>query len=59
MLDIVPGSIIRVRAGATEIGDGSGPVIRLTRNVVSGETLVITQELPTCSAGQFFQIQVP
>ena len=59
LTDIVPGSTLRVTVSGTEIGDGSGPVIRLTRNVTSGELLLLTQEFPTCRASQHFAIQVP
>jgi hypothetical protein len=56
--DIVSGSILRVIAGGVEIADGSGTAIRTTRALVAGEVLTITQELPGCSATQFFRIGV-
>jgi hypothetical protein len=59
LTDIIPGSTLRVTAAGMEIGDGSGPVIRLTRNVTSGELLLLTQEFATCRASQHFAIQVP
>ena len=52
--DIVPGSILRVVAGGVEIADGSGGAIRTTRDLIAGEMLTITQELPGCAATQFF-----
>ena len=56
--DMVPGSILRVIAGGIEIADGSGGVIRTTRDLVAGEMLVIAQELPGCSATQYFRTGV-
>ena len=60
MREYVPSSVIRVFAGpsATEIGDGSGGEIILTRSLVLGETLRVTQTLPGCVATQHFQVGV-
>jgi hypothetical protein len=56
--DFVLGSTLRVWGGGTEIADGSGPVIRATRDLIAGEVLTMTQEFPGCRSGQYFQIAV-
>jgi hypothetical protein len=52
----IPGATIRVRVGTTEIGDGAGNPIALTRPLVAGEVLIVTQQLGTCNASQAFSI---
>jgi hypothetical protein len=46
----VPGSILRVLDATEEIGNGSGPVIALTRQLVSNEVISVVQELGTCTS---------
>jgi hypothetical protein len=45
MAEWVPGARIIVAAGTTEIGDGSGSRITLTRPLVAGETIRVMQRL--------------
>ncbi|MFN8698771.1 MAG: hypothetical protein ACK500_10845 [Flavobacteriales bacterium] len=57
--DIIPGSRVRVYdESGNEIGDGSGTVVTLTRNLVSGERLIITQSLGECTSAFVFSILV-
>jgi hypothetical protein len=45
MAEWVPGARIIVIAGSTEIGDGSGTIITLSRALVAGETIRVVQRL--------------
>lgn len=57
--DIIPGSRVRVYdESGNEIGDGSGTVVTLTRNLTLGERLTITQSLGECTSEFMFVIVV-
>jgi hypothetical protein len=57
--EYVPSSVLRVSSGGIEIGDGSGYELTLSRDLVIGETLVVTQEFPgTCAAQSHFEAVV-
>lgn len=58
VFDPVPGSRIRVFAGANEIGDGGGSEVRLTRPLVDGEELIVTQSLGNCTAQNAWRVRV-
>jgi hypothetical protein len=59
LTESVPGAIIRVHDGTTEIGDGSGGEIWLSRPVEYGETLRVMQQLgATCRAPRSYTVVV-
>lgn len=46
---LIPGATVRIfDKTATEIGNGSGTIIQLTRDLVRGEMIAVKQEMPTC-----------
>jgi hypothetical protein len=46
VIDAVPGALMRVfDAGPVELGNGGGPVVHLSRPLVKGETILVTQQL--------------
>lgn len=56
----VPGARVRVYdSGGNEIGDGSGTIITLSRPLIAGETLTVTQQVGECTAREAFSIRVP
>lgn len=55
----VPGARIRVFDGSgNEIGDGSGNQIALTRALMSGETIVVTQQVGECYGRTGYSVRV-
>lgn len=58
VIDPVPGSRIRVYVGATEIGDGGGSEVRLTRPLVADEEVTVTQSLGPCTARMAWRVRV-
>jgi hypothetical protein len=48
LLDFVPGGRVKVFLGGVKAGDGSGPVVQLTRQVRLGETIRVLQEIGPC-----------
>jgi len=58
VIDPVPGSRIRVSSGGNEIGDGGGTEVRLTRPLIDGEELIVTQSLGNCTAQKAWRVRV-
>lgn len=57
--DAVPGARILVYdAALNEIGDGSGTVVGLTRPIVPGDILTVTQRLEQCASSRAYQTGV-
>lgn len=57
----VPGSIVRVFVGATELGNGSAHTINLDRPLLAGEVVLVTARLtgpPACTTNRAFSIVV-
>ena len=54
----IPGAMIRVYDADREIGDGTGEVIMLDRELVAGEVLLVTQSLEGCEARRAYSIVV-
>ncbi len=48
LLDFVPGTRVKVFLSGVKRGDGSGPVVRLSRKVRLGETIHLLQEVGPC-----------
>jgi hypothetical protein len=60
VLEAVPGATIRVfDSSGTEIGNGSGWVVALTRSLSSGETITAVQEVGNCTPSTGFRATVP
>lgn len=60
VLESVPGARVRIYdASATEIGDGSGTFIVLTRAVVPGDQLTAVQQIGECTSFRGYQVTVP
>ena len=58
LTDVVAGSRIQIYAGGSEIADGGGSTIALTRPLVDGETLVVVQSLNGCYADNAYIVVV-
>ena len=58
VVDTVPGSTLRVFAWNGELGNGVGGTIALSRALIGGEVVIVTQSLPTCTVNQGFSIVV-
>ena len=55
----VPGARIQVTVSGVEIGDGTGPLLGLTRKLRAGETLLISQKVGSeCVSTGSYSIQV-
>jgi len=54
----VPGGRVQVYADGVKIGDGSGPVVQLTRAVRGGETLRVVQKVGDCTSSQILPLDV-
>jgi hypothetical protein len=60
VLESVPGARVRIYdASATEIGDGSGTFIVLSRPVVAGDQLTAVQQIGECTSRSGYQVTVP
>jgi hypothetical protein len=60
VLESVPGARVRIYdAASTEIGDGSGTFIVLSRAVVGGDQLTAVQQIGECTSRNGFQVSVP
>ena len=60
VLEAVPGARVRIYdASATEIGDGSGTFIVLSRAIVGGDQLTAVQQIGECTSRNGYQVIVP
>lgn len=60
VLESVPGARVRIYdASATEIGDGSGTFIVLSRAIVAGDQLTAVQQIGECTSRTGYQVTVP
>ena len=58
LFEFVPGSRIQVYVGTEEIGDGSGPLLALTRPLAEGETVTVVQSLGRCRGDLVYVLPV-
>jgi hypothetical protein len=60
VLQSVPGARVHIfDSGGTEIGDGSGTVIPLSRAVVGGDVLTAVQQIGDCTSRMGYVVTVP
>ena len=60
VLESVPGARVHIfDASSTEIGDGSGTFIVLSRAVVAGDQLTAVQQIGECKSRSGYQVNVP
>lgn len=58
VIEAVPGATIRVLDATKEIGGGAGAVILLDRALQAGETIVVVQEVGSCTGSSAYSITV-
>jgi hypothetical protein len=55
---VVPGARVLVYADGTEVGDGGGSVVQLTRPLAEGETVIVVQMLDGCRSSEGYAAPV-